>query len=233
MYRLLFALVVLSASSARADFLYLPTQQIGTPPTIFMGFPFYNGGGVSLNSYLFSFAQFDPSLGQLTGVSLGIDSLLAINTTFTAQPGFHGNGELDAVVSLETSGPNRWRTAGSGTHIIDYGPAPSSTIRYVSAFAGGTLTSNLGAFIGDGSWNALADPFFIHEFHYFDPGIGVSSALSIYDISGTVGYEYTPSAQISTNPEPSFFALIGLAIAGMALLNHKRRVATIGKNDAA
>lgn len=198
----LVALMLLAVGQCRADFLFV--HSTGDP---------YNP----------TFQPFDSSLGTLTEVTFTSAATIVQSYNFVViGPGVPGsNGYMLATLRGEVDDP-------FGT--------PVRTFSGSRIFQGnGGLTMSMGGIVSlQQNWDTdleffEADPWVIHFRAITDPYVFWTPNISpVPPYPGlfsppdmNLSYSYTPGP-ISTVPEPSTFALLGLALAGMGGLKYSR-----------
>jgi hypothetical protein len=182
-----------------------------------------------------SIAQFDASLGTLTGVTL---TFTGHNTGTLAAENLATAGTLNLTGSASYSLNSAvWNLTGSATaaHVfnaagfdgsVDYGGASGATFtnatgEYVNSI---TLTSGLEAFIGSGQLAFGVNV--VGGSSYTGTGAAVVTFAQSADAELNVTYHYTTPSAVTTVPEPGTHALfwVGLVVVGWVNRLQRRRL---------
>jgi PEP-CTERM motif len=192
-------------------------------------------GGDTDWSQLIGLPQFNPALGTLESVEISLGSsmstVLTINNTSAGQ--ISGSANALVWISVDNSTfTNLFGQGGTGNPVINlsipkrgynYSLAAGATVNSGTLYAQQTVDSGvlsdsavLSGFTGTGTldFNAATTTFAVNSYH--GGNISVSQQTTA-DLTTTVTYDYSPASftpdSVSSVPEPSSLALIGLGLA--------------------
>ena len=202
---------VLAMAGAHADTTPLATYSTGTLTTDF--------------DVAFAVAQFNPTLGTLTGV----------NATWAWRQDTSGSLTNTSATSQTFRFSASYFTELAGPGVSDFGqgnfysnlaltlaPGASATLTPQSATGGGAVSfTNLAAFTGTGT--TAVNCLTLDGTSFAGGGNNIATNLvTTGSCSLSLEYVYT-AAPVTTVPEPTSLALVGLALAGAGLVARRRK----------
>jgi hypothetical protein len=183
----------------------------------------------------FDFPQFNSALGELTFIDFSLRAQFSGSVTYSNNSDTTGYFQLNFIPKfIVTAAPVSFtpyfypmsQIVGPTIGMIGGVGAQSEATQNYARFAGGyTSPTNFSPFIGDGEW--ALDGFETIDLLYFytsqDPNIiGPNMTRNPAQLEAFLQYSYTPiEPQITENPEPVFYSVVGLMLAGMLLARRK------------
>jgi hypothetical protein len=219
------------ALPVRADVLPLASQVFALD---------YSTRGPALPPLTLNFAQFDPVLGTLTGVTFTFANTAANvgiqgSVTGMIDDAYSGNmaatfgatvGALQVVAGTGQAAAFCIITTEPDCQLLDVQAAVFTT---PNPFGLATPGDNLAAFIGGGTFALAMSLTNINYQEFFDnlSGTAVPDAFATATWQGSVAVSYTydaaPPPPPTETPEPASLALLGTALAMAGLLRRRRR----------